>query len=236
MVYKASQAVSSRMIADWSKSGHCVLLPIISRALETSVHGQRQGCDSNCIKPDILTDPGQLRRTWLIRPTARLQRAHRKHYSSFSRRETPMQQDQFKQKLSPIMSKLKKNLTCLWQKRRRKLGGRSPRCTALPHGPLHQQAQSLLFSRLPPELRLHIYTAALIVSNRFMHILHQIPDQGELARLGHWQCDDAGNYHMVWQHRCFGPYVETYEQIFYMDMKHTSNTKSLSLLLSCRVM
>lgn len=134
------------------------------------------------------------------------------------------------------MSKLKNNLTCLWQKGRRKLGGRYKRGTALPHGPMHPQTQSLLFSKLPPELRLHIYTTALIGSNRFMHILHQIPDQHELVRLAHWPCDDAGTYHMIWQHRCFGPYVEAYGQIFYVNMKHTSNTKLLSLLLSCRAM
>jgi hypothetical protein len=102
----------------------------------------------------------------------------------------------------------------------------------LPHGHPYTQAQSLLFLQLPVELRLVIYHAVLVDKDRPLHILHELPKLRELDRLGHWRCDDIGDSHVIWQHKCFG--LTSEGSILHYRTEPRANSNLLALLLVCR--
>jgi hypothetical protein len=139
------------------------------------------------------------------------------------------------------LSDTMRTLRALWHKKASKSGlpNKPTGHTAnidrpLPHGHPYMQAQSLLFSQLPVELRLVIYHAVLVDKDRLLHIVHSIPDKGrELDRLGHWRCDDLQNPHMIWQHKCFGLWRDG-DTWFYCFEPRT-NSNSLALLRACRL-
>jgi hypothetical protein len=130
-------------------------------------------------------------------------------------------------------------LATVWRKKPRKAGQRSrdlirrpTQELPLPAGPPDEQSQSLLFSKLPVELRLSVYRDALVATNLLLHILHVLPEKGELDRLGHWRCDDFDNPHMIWQHTCFG--LERIGDTWLYRMTPRTNGNLLAILLACR--
>jgi hypothetical protein len=137
-----------------------------------------------------------------------------------------------------FLNNMREFLTAVWRKKQRKAGQRSKdqirkpaQDLPLPAGPPHEQSQSLLFSQLPTELRLAVYREAL-VSDLLLHILHELPDNGELDRLGHWRCDDPENPHMIWQHKCFG--LDRVNTNWLYRMTPRTNGNLLGILLACR--
>ena len=97
--------------------------------------------------------------------------------------------------------------------------------------PMNPQSQSLLFSRLTPELRRLIYVIAIGDVHRFTHIY---PNPTNPARLTHSRCTDMHSSYPSWQHTCYTSLSdpETYER---EARRISGETDGLvSLLLSCR--
>ena len=104
----------------------------------------------------------------------------------------------------------------------------------LPRKPAYAQEQCILFAKLSVELRLLIYHAALADPHRLLHFLHVTPYESDPAKTGHWRCEDVDSTYPIWQHRCFGCWVEGDTR--YQRNASYTNSDLISLLLTCRSM
>ncbi|KAF1836062.1 hypothetical protein BDW02DRAFT_567394 [Decorospora gaudefroyi] len=104
---------------------------------------------------------------------------------------------------------------------------------ALPRDIPLSQKQCALFEKLSIEIRLLIYEAVLTDPDRPLHFLHVTPTRGRPKKLGHWRCEEKDSPYLMWQHSCFGLWVEGSSQL----TRNASYTNSdlLSLLLACRL-
>ncbi|KAH7413562.1 hypothetical protein DE146DRAFT_239 [Phaeosphaeria sp. MPI-PUGE-AT-0046c] len=95
----------------------------------------------------------------------------------------------------------------------------------------HAQDQSILFRLLSADIRMLIHEEAL---SDMGHLLHIVPYVGKRKRkvMGHWHCTDQKSEFPLWQHSCFGLWLE--DDTRHRRLEPRSNSNLMSWLLACR--